>query len=115
MSVPLGWDIIKHEVPSHRWNGRGLTPEVSPMPNKRNRVDRVCEQCGGTFSARPDKVAKGHSRFCGHPCFGIYQYQQHDAPILEPDGLTARVVLRSKNGSIRAYATIDATDIEFVN
>ncbi len=32
-------------------------------------VERACESCGGTFSARPDHVAVGHARWCSRACY----------------------------------------------
>jgi len=39
---------------------------------KSNLVERICEQCGATFLARRDHVARGYARFCGRACFAEF-------------------------------------------
>ena len=82
------------------------------MPHKPT-IPRVCEHCGTDFLAEAFKVNKGHGRFCSTPC--RVAYRNDPTPVMpEPDG-TARIPLRGANGSIRAYAVIDANDLSWVN
>ncbi len=74
-----------------------------------NKVSLTCETCGATFdrkaSAVKDRV------FCSDPCARARNAQ---SIVMNEDGLTARVPLLRRDGSIADYAAIDAADAEWV-
>lgn len=38
------------------------------MAQRRNRVDRTCQTCGKSFTAKPSTVEKGRGVYCSIPC-----------------------------------------------
>lgn len=85
------------------------------MPTKRT-IPSVCPVCGADFLAIDDSVRAGYGKYCSHQC-GYAARRQRARPTIEidPDGLTARIPLLAKNGSVRAYALIDAVDAEWAS
>jgi hypothetical protein len=73
-------------------------------------VQCTCPTCGTTFFRVPSKVLPG-SR-CSNSC-------SMRQPILlsefSDDGMTAKIPLCAKDGSIRAYALVDAADEQWVS
>lgn len=80
---------------------------TSPLP----RVALTCDRCGTSFTRAPSDAKKysGTRAFCSRTC-----YRPSSPPILNDDGLTARVPLYGGDGSVRAYALIDAVDTEWI-
>ena len=76
------------------------------MSNKRT-MPRMCQRCGVTFLARPAVVNTGGALYCSIRCV---TRRPGEPTILSEDGLTARIVLRSRDGNIQGYAIVDATD-----
>lgn len=78
------------------------------MPNHRNRVSLPCETCG-VMVERKVSAVRGRV-FCSWAC----SRARNAKPVsLSEDGLTARVPLLSRDGSVLAYALIDAADAEW--
>lgn len=76
------------------------------MSGKRS-IPRVCCICGGDFFAYPSEIDGGRRLFCSNAC----RAREHAQPIImSGDGLTARIPLVARNGTVRAYAVIDAAD-----
>jgi endogenous inhibitor of DNA gyrase (YacG/DUF329 family) len=74
-----------------------------------NKVALTCETCGTTFERK--RAAVQARSFCSDPCARA----KNARPIeISEDGLTARVPLLRRNGSVAAYAIIDAADAEGV-
>ena len=66
----------------------------------------TCETCGETFRRKPSAVFA--RVYCSHPC----RLAASPAPaILSDDGLTARVPLQARDGSITGYTLVDAADV----
>jgi hypothetical protein len=77
------------------------------MPGKHTPVPRVCQACGRDFIGRVDRPT---NIYCSIQCTGI----AHRSPsAIQVDGDVERIPLCARNGSIRAYAIIDATDAEW--
>lgn len=45
-------------------------------PDRHARVDRVCERCGESFSARVERVNAGQGRFCSLICANEWQIEE---------------------------------------
>lgn len=74
-------------------------------------MPRVCRTCGASFLAYPSNVRRGYGNYCPGAC----RYGRREHLIVQnPDGLTALVPIIARNGSIRAYATIDIADADWV-
>jgi len=35
----------------------------------RYTMDRICQTCGRTFKARPDRIREGYAKYCSMPCY----------------------------------------------
>lgn len=46
-------------------------PREEYLATRRNGIERVCEQCGKTFTARNKQVQLGHGKYCSHKCQGL--------------------------------------------
>lgn len=79
------------------------------MSQKRT-IPRVCRTCRSDFLAPPYEAAHGGGLYCGRLCS---KNRDHPPIILNDDGLTAQIPLCARDGSIRAYALIDAVDVEW--
>lgn len=77
-------------------------------------VHLTCSTCGKALTRNPSKARLAHA-YCSSSCSGVGQRKSlgGDVEVL-PDG-TARIPLRAKDGSLKAYALIDATDAEWAN
>lgn len=76
---------------------------------RENKVSLVCETCGTTFERKRSLVRE--RVFCSRLC----DLTKNARPIeISDDGLTARVPLVRRDGSVAAYAIIDAADAEWV-
>lgn len=82
------------------------------MPNKRT-IPRICRYCGNGFMAEAGQVNRGRHVFCSVAC----RCAGHRRPVLPiltgTDPGTALIPLPAQDGSIRAYALIDASDAEW--
>lgn len=85
------------------------------MPSKRT-TPRVCLHCGADFLAVAAFVQYGKALYCSRPCVVAARRASH-LPTIEwsTDGLSAKIPLRARDGSIRAYTIVDATDAEWAN
>jgi hypothetical protein len=73
---------------------------------RKNRITLVCETCNRTFERKRSLVKPGTLH---HYCSITCRASAPPAPaILNPDGLTARLPLQARDGSITGYALIDA-------
>lgn len=77
------------------------------MPNKRT-IPRVCQRCGDDFLANAYAVSVGKALYCGRPCYRLSLRLPGEA-IVDADG-TARIPLYARDGSVVAWALIDAAD-----
>jgi hypothetical protein len=75
---------------------------------QRKRVTLTCETCGRPVERTPSSVK--HRTFCSTTCD---RNRPPEPIILDSDGLTARIPLHTRDGSIRDYALIDAGDAEW--
>ncbi len=82
------------------------------MSHKRT-IPRTCRQCGQNFLASSTEVNRGNAQLCSRECRSAERRLSGDVELLQ-DG-TARIPLRGVNGSIRAYALIDAADAAWAN
>lgn len=72
-----------------------------------------CAVCERSFKAKPAEIAAGNAKYCSRTCFHVALRQPIDPIVLSEDGLTGRIPLHARDGSIRAYAVIDAADSEW--
>jgi hypothetical protein len=87
------------------------------MPQKRT-IPRICQQCGAAFLAKKSVVKRGLGLYCSTRCTGDYlsgHNRKGSGVEVDDDGLTARVPLRAIDGSVKAYAIIDITDVERIS
>lgn len=84
------------------------------MPSK-GSIPRVCVTCGETFFTYPVRVRQGRAHFCSTDCRREGQRGSRGGDVEILDDGTARVPLRARDGSIKAYALIDAADADLVN
>lgn len=75
-------------------------------------VQCTCPTCGKTFFRKPSYVAKHQPLFCARACHTLSQRPEIE---LSEDGRTGRIPLQRKDGSIRAYAIVDAADIQWAS
>jgi hypothetical protein len=80
------------------------------MRPKRSRVERACGYCGSAFRAKPSAIDRGSGKFCSRICA-----KSKPLPVIEisADGVTGRIPLHAADGTVRAYAVIDAADAEW--
>lgn len=83
------------------------------MPKKyaprQPRVALICGYCGNDFTKHASAVATGRGIYCSRPCSDAAP----SAPVPAipcDDGVTARLPLHARDGTVRAYALIDAAD-----
>jgi hypothetical protein len=71
-----------------------------------------CPSCGETVTRDPLKVRT--PLYCSPGCRVIAQTGE---PLFElsPDGASAQIPLRARDGSVRAYTTVDAADAEWLS
>lgn len=81
------------------------------MPNKRT-MPRVCRVCEAEFFTTPYDVRIGKGLYCSPQC-GFEGRRRRALPSIEIEGDTARIPLLARDGSVRAYALIDADDAEW--
>lgn len=48
-----------------------------------NAINRTCEECGASFTAKPSKVARGWARFCSRSCANHGQSRALTKPLAE--------------------------------
>lgn len=80
------------------------------MPHNRT-IPCVCHQCGGDFLTSRYELSVGKGIYCGKPCYTASS-RDGSAPLIAADG-TAKIPLRDRDGSVRAYTTIDAADADW--
>lgn len=83
---------------------RGRHQGVSLMRPQRTTLPVQCARCGAVFSSRPGR------RYCSWAC----RYAPEPIQITA-DGSSAMIPLRARDGSVKAYAYVDAADAEIVN
>lgn len=76
---------------------------------ERQEITLTCERCGQLFEQRVWKARK--RAFCPTGCRDRYYAE---SIIVDADGVTARVPLRARGGSIRAWTLIDVVDVGWV-
>ena len=81
------------------------------MPPKRT-IPRACRHCSRSFLAVVSEVNAGNAHYCSRACAAS---GPRTVPVYSEDGLTAHIPLRARDGSIRAYAIVDAADADWVN
>ena len=83
--------------------------------NVRNskQVTLTCETCGRSFLRKRSDIARRPADshvYCGYKC----RSAAPPAPaILSDDGLSARIPLQARDGSVTGYTVIDASDLEW--
>lgn len=98
-------------TPFHIKTGRGrfCGRACSNAAQSANRITVPCEACGKPVTRKPSGFRQRRA-FCSWQC----SRRRNAHPIiLDDDGLTARVPLIARDGSVKAYAIIDATDAEW--
>ncbi len=76
------------------------------------RVDVTCCGCGTSFKRERSDI-RGKT-YCRRAC--MPPRPSYTSPLeFSEDGLTARIPLRNRDGSVRAYAIVDAADAEWAN
>jgi hypothetical protein len=75
---------------------------------QRKKIALPCETCGTTVTRKPSSV-RGRT-FCSALCD---RNRRPEPIILDEDGVTARIPLHARDGSLKAYAIIDAADAEW--
>lgn len=80
------------------------------MRQKRT-IPRTCLHCGADFRARGADVNAGNARYCSQSCSSR---RTPLPPIMSADGLTARLVLCRRDGTIAGHVTVDADDLPAV-
>lgn len=88
------------------------SPACGYAARTKPRIERTCEQCGVRFLAEQFQVNRTGARFCSHEC--AYASRQSTTAQILTDG-SARIPMRSRDGAIRGYVTVDAADVAFVN
>lgn len=73
------------------------------------RITTPCPVCSEPVSTTASVRRRGNGLYCSKRCFTA----RHALPVIV-DGAIARVPLCSQDGSIRAYALIDAVDAKWV-
>lgn len=72
-------------------------------------VNLLCATCGESFTRPPSRVVSAQS-YCSDACARA----RFGRPvILNDDGLTAKIPLCARDGTVRTYAIIDAADAEW--
>ncbi len=71
------------------------------------RVECACFVCGKPMSRQPSSIKR--RTYCSQEC-GAARWPTPPVEISE-DGLTARIPLRGRDGAVRAYAIVDASDL----
>ena len=81
--------------------------------NKQGTIPSACHVCQSAFLATRSQVRRGQGIYCSNRCrWDGHRSARREVDVeLQFDGMSARLPLRSKDGSIRAYAVIDAADI----
>src|SRR5690349_2281294 len=74
-------------------------------------VQCTCSTCGKVESRAPSKVTP----YCSTDCYHRARRLPAVPAILSDDGLTARIPLHAQDGSVKAYALIDAADAAWVS
>lgn len=74
-------------------------------------IQCTCLTCGAVFTTKAAQVKKGKGKFCSQRC-GAIGRRPPVAPVIQDDG-TAHIPLHARNGSVRAYAVVDAADAEW--
>lgn len=74
-------------------------------------VHLTCPTCGTAFTRKASYVAKHAPVFCTRECHTL---SRRNPPIeISDDGLTGRIALLARDGSVKAHAIIDAGDAEW--
>lgn len=107
--------MVTRSGPGAALTAPDLTPGVTQMRPKATTpslIVRTCETCGEAFST-PARGVRSQQRFCSRPCSHVRK--PNDAPIVSSDGLSAQLPLCARDGSVRAYVTVDAVDAAWAN
>lgn len=70
-------------------------------------VHVICPTCGKANTRPPSRA---HRVYCSMSCAKLKPREPLE---IDAEGLTARIPLRARDGSVRAYALIDAADAEW--
>lgn len=94
------------EKPSRVSHGYGrFCGQACKSAAQRKTISLICETCGGPVDRTPAEV--GARAFCSTFC---RDNRSVEPVIMDEDGLTARVPLVRRDGSIADYSLIDAVD-----
>jgi hypothetical protein len=77
-------------------------------------VQCICLVCNAAFSRKPREVRLGHNKYCSCACQGMAR-RKPSTPVYSDDGLTAQIPILNRDGSVRAYAIVDAADAEWAS
>src|SRR5688572_13204571 len=83
------------------------------MPRHRT-IPRICQRCQGHFLADAYDVKRGDARFCSADCARRRKRETLTPGVVRPDG-SVGIPLRAQDGSIRAWAIVDASDADFAS
>ncbi len=76
-------------------------------------IPRVCEACGDSFLALTAEVRRGKAVTCSRAC-GYARRRAHRAVLLTHEDGSVSIPLHARDGSIRAYALVDAADAPWI-